>query len=694
METSSNCTDIDTINPDGIKVSVVIPVYNTVRYLRDCLDSVLGQTHHNIEVIVVNDGSTDGSLDVIREYEQRDARIIVIDKPNGGYGHSVNRGLALATGKYLSIVEPDDIVESHMYRDLLVAAAVYPSGNEIDIIKSSYWNYYAPEHEQPWVEAPHLMDAMPTTMQSIDVYADCEVMNHHPSIWSALYRREFLEDISCRMIEPKGAGWADNPFFFETMLQARSVLWVPTAYYHYRQDNPGASSRLKDFHLPFDRLRDLREIYHRLNVTNEPLIACLYTREFNYIRTCLEEFEFPESDPELHKLIEETLRTMDRKILLNPANRIHRDFLAYYKDFTGEELETLPSHDALDHPQFSLICVMENARPYLWQHLKSLLSQTYTAFEVLCIECKSQDRSGQIARACAQKDRRIRVLDEQPSSFSEALCLAAGQSHGHLIIPVDPHTTYPHTFLKVLTHHLSPSEGVSFYCQSAVRHEDVHLTDPDSWIESAWEVICSPDISIFDVVIAAEFAKKLNMETPSSSLGKATLAELAKCARTIRLIPRSERHPISYRPITNPQLEQENASSCAHLRIGELSSLASVLGDSPTAKRALATNAILSMLKDVEELESAYEIQRYFDLMDQTVHTHKLLDRSPLDYGNIAAYNEFYELYSQRGSTYFLHQGERAKRELRKLHNSRSYLLSVRLSNMAKKISSLLKRKI
>ena len=694
METPTNRINFDAIDLDDIKVSVIIPVYNTLRYLRDCLDSVLAQTHRNTEVIIVNDGSTDGSLEVIREYEQRDARIVVIDKPNGGYGHSVNQGLAAASGEYLSIVEPDDIIESHMYRDLLIAAAAYAPKNEVDIIKSSYWNYYAPEHEQPWVEPPHLMDAMPPTVQSIDVYADCEVMNHHPSIWSALYRRGFLEDINCRMIEPKGAGWADNPFFFETMLQARSILWVPTAYYHYRQDNPGASSRLKDFHLPFDRLRDVREIYRRLNITNEQLIACLYTREFNYIRTCLEEFEFPESDPELRKLIEETLRTMDRRILFNPANHIHRDFLAYYKDFTGEELETLPSRDALDHPRFSLICILENVRPYLWQHLKSLLSQTYASLEVICVECRSRDRGAQIARECAEKDHRVRVLGEQLDSFGEALVLAIDQSCGDLIIPVDPRATYPRDFLKELIGHLSSNESASFYCQSTAKHKDIRMTSAANWIENAWEVICSPDISIFDAIITADFGKSLSIEASPDAIGKATLARLAKQARTIQFVPRSERRPISYRPATNPQASQEEMSSCARLRIGELSSLAAVLGDSLAAKRALANNAVLSMLEDIEALESALEIQQYFGIMDQAVRTYGLLDLSPLDYDSAVAYNEFYELYSQRGSAYFLQQGEKAKRELRKLHNSRSYLLSLRLSDAARKISALLKRKI
>ncbi|HJF64634.1 MAG TPA: glycosyltransferase, partial [Slackia equolifaciens] len=92
---------------DTPSLSVIIPIYNTERYLRECLESVLAQTLRGIEVVCVNDGSTDSSLSIMREYEDRDPRVRVVDKPNGGYGHSVNRGLSEARGEYVAVVEPD-----------------------------------------------------------------------------------------------------------------------------------------------------------------------------------------------------------------------------------------------------------------------------------------------------------------------------------------------------------------------------------------------------------------------------------------------------------------------------------------------------------------------------------------------------------------------------------------------------------
>ena len=90
------------------KVSVIIPVYNVEKYLGPCLDSILGQTLNNIEVICVDDGSTDRSLEILREYEKRDARVKVLTQPNTNAGAARNKGIQQARGEYLSFLDSDD----------------------------------------------------------------------------------------------------------------------------------------------------------------------------------------------------------------------------------------------------------------------------------------------------------------------------------------------------------------------------------------------------------------------------------------------------------------------------------------------------------------------------------------------------------------------------------------------------------
>ena len=112
------------INPSGNHelVSVVIPIYNAEGTLDECLASIEAQTHRELEVVCVNDGSTDASARIAREHAARDGRIVVVDKPNEGYGASCNRGVATARGTWVAIVEPDDVLPETAYEDLLACA--------------------------------------------------------------------------------------------------------------------------------------------------------------------------------------------------------------------------------------------------------------------------------------------------------------------------------------------------------------------------------------------------------------------------------------------------------------------------------------------------------------------------------------------------------------------------------------------
>ena len=103
-------------------VSVVIPVYNAEATLDECLASIEVQTHPELEIVCVNDGSTDASAAIARDHASRDGRIVLVDKPNEGYGASCNRGVGVARGTWVAIVEPDDTLPPTAYEDLLSCA--------------------------------------------------------------------------------------------------------------------------------------------------------------------------------------------------------------------------------------------------------------------------------------------------------------------------------------------------------------------------------------------------------------------------------------------------------------------------------------------------------------------------------------------------------------------------------------------
>ena len=120
-----------------MKVSVIVPVYNTAKYLKQCLQSLSVQTLKDIEIICVNDGSTDSSRQIIDHFTASDHRFKAIHKSNTGYGHSVNMGIRAAQGQYIGIVESDDFAEPDMFRSLYNAA----EKNRVDFVKGNYNTY-------------------------------------------------------------------------------------------------------------------------------------------------------------------------------------------------------------------------------------------------------------------------------------------------------------------------------------------------------------------------------------------------------------------------------------------------------------------------------------------------------------------------------------------------------------------------
>ena len=100
------------------KISVIVPIYNAEAYLNRCLDSIINQTYSDLEIILINDGSTDNSLDICLEYASKDKRIVVYNQTNKGISKARNKGIELATGDYIGFVDSDDIISPRMYETL------------------------------------------------------------------------------------------------------------------------------------------------------------------------------------------------------------------------------------------------------------------------------------------------------------------------------------------------------------------------------------------------------------------------------------------------------------------------------------------------------------------------------------------------------------------------------------------------
>ncbi len=220
-------------------LSLLMPIYNVERYLRESLTSACAQTLADIEIICIDDGSTDRSAEIIREFAASDDRIRVISKPNTGYGDSMNRGLAAARGTYVGVLEPDDIMYLGSL-ELLVGAARERGAQVAKGNFDLYWS--APRERRQFFEVAR-PDRCGRAVSPLD---DEFIFYQKPSIWSAVYRRDFLERCGIRFLPTPGAAFQDASFTFKVFASAERVVYVHDAVLSYRQDNEGSSVNAKN----------------------------------------------------------------------------------------------------------------------------------------------------------------------------------------------------------------------------------------------------------------------------------------------------------------------------------------------------------------------------------------------------------------------------------------------------------------
>lgn len=215
-------------------LSLLIPIYNVERYLRECLDSALAQTLEDIEIVCINDGSTDYSSAIIREYMERDARVKMIDKANSGYGDSMNRGLEMARGEYVGILESDDFMMPDALEKLVVAAERFGA----DFAKANFDLYWSkPEERRELMELFKVKECNKPVCPSDTV----DAFSLKPSIWSAVYCREFLNRNNIRFLPTPGAAFQDASFTFKVFALADTAVYLHDSVLSYRQDNEGSS---------------------------------------------------------------------------------------------------------------------------------------------------------------------------------------------------------------------------------------------------------------------------------------------------------------------------------------------------------------------------------------------------------------------------------------------------------------------
>lgn len=220
------------------KISVIMPCLNMAAYIKECMDSVICQTMEDIEILVVDAGSVDGTLDLLRNYEERDNRIRIISSERQSYGYQVNLGIAASLGEYMAIVDTDDRIVPDMFYTL------YPVAEETgaDYVKGTAEMFYTVPGgyvvKYPLMQFPV---EKYTKEERIEVCPRQlpELLSMDNFLWYGIYRRDFLKKI--RLHESDGAAFQDLGGLLQTQMNAQKAVYVSKPVYEYRQDNAQSS---------------------------------------------------------------------------------------------------------------------------------------------------------------------------------------------------------------------------------------------------------------------------------------------------------------------------------------------------------------------------------------------------------------------------------------------------------------------
>lgn len=231
------------------KVSVIIPVYNAAKYLRACLDSVVRQSYSNLEIILVDDGSTDGSGAICQEYHEKDPRVRVLREKNSGVGASTNAGLAMATGDYILFVDDDDLLNGRqieLLHNLL-------EKSQADIAVCNYNSLEKDQQVYYWIDPDNPFEKSYTVKEwfNLEYQTANRMQNVFTVPWGKLYKRALFKHIAYPVDRPI----ADNLTTWKIYLLADKISYINRALYIHRMRDASITGSVNDINFyPLDAL--------------------------------------------------------------------------------------------------------------------------------------------------------------------------------------------------------------------------------------------------------------------------------------------------------------------------------------------------------------------------------------------------------------------------------------------------------
>lgn len=259
-----------------IKVSVIIPVFNVENYLGECLDSIINQSLSELEIICINDGSTDNSLNILHDYQKKDNRIRIINQENHGQGYARNVGLSQVVGDYVYFMDADDYLELTALEELYNLA----ENKSLDLIIFKLINFHDENRETfqtHYYDMVFLRDKVGDSVFNYNDVGD-RVFQIAVSPPGKLFKRSLIENIRF----PENLIFEDNPFFVEAFFNAKRVYFYDKYLYYRRVRNDSTTSNFNRYSDSIIVLNKINDIIKDLNLFNQ-FSNLLYFRKIDQV---------------------------------------------------------------------------------------------------------------------------------------------------------------------------------------------------------------------------------------------------------------------------------------------------------------------------------------------------------------------------------------------------------------------------
>lgn len=257
------------------KISIIMPIYNTEKYLENSIQSILKQEYKNLEILLINDGSNDNSLKICNKFKEQDNRIIVINKKHTGLSDTRNIGIKMATGDYIGFVDSDDYIDKKMFKKLIEGAEKY----QCDISMCDITETYSQKDKEKQQKSEYIKM---NKKQAIDqLLYDRNIGNY---IVVKLIKKELFKDIEF----PVGKLYEDISTTYKLFNKAENIIYIPETMYHYYQREDSLVNNITKESIKyyiqavFDRYYDLKNSYNFLDIYSVYSIVNVVIKMFNW----------------------------------------------------------------------------------------------------------------------------------------------------------------------------------------------------------------------------------------------------------------------------------------------------------------------------------------------------------------------------------------------------------------------------